>query len=90
MGQIDRPTVVGDAAMSRSTYFFQECPTCGRALQVRVEHLGKLVVCNHCSGRFEACDPESAVYPPSDSSLSILERADQLINSVSRRRLHPR
>ncbi len=50
--------------MSRNTYFVQECPTCGRNLQVRVQYLGKQVVCQHCSARFEACDPSSAGYPP--------------------------
>ena len=58
--------------MSRSTYFVQECPTCGRNLQVRVQYLGKQVVCQHCSARFEACDPGSAAYPPPPSSLSLL------------------
>ena len=66
-----------------ATYFVQECPTCGRNLQVRIEYLGKRVVCQHCSARFEACDPTSAAYPPMDSSLSILARADHLIESVS-------
>jgi hypothetical protein len=61
------------------TYFVQECPTCGRNLQVRVEYLGKRVVCQHCKARFEACDPASAAYPPMESSLSLLARADQLL-----------
>jgi hypothetical protein len=67
-----------------TTYFVQECPTCGRNLQVRIEYLGKRVVCQHCKARFQACDPDSAAYPPMDSSLSILARADQLIESSSR------
>jgi DNA-directed RNA polymerase subunit RPC12/RpoP len=67
-----------------TTYFVQECPTCGRNLQVRIEYLGKRVVCQHCKARFQACDPDSAAYPPMDSSLSILARADQLIESASR------
>ncbi len=69
--------------MPRSTYFVQECPTCGRNLQVRVEYLGKLVVCQHCSARFEACQPGSAAYPPPSSSLSLLERAEQLLQSTA-------
>jgi hypothetical protein len=67
-----------------ATYFVQECPTCGRNLQVRVEYLGKRVVCQHCKARFEACDPSSAAYPPMESSLSMLARADQLIESATR------
>ena len=69
--------------MSRSTYFVQECPTCGRNLQVRVQYLGKQVVCQHCGARFEACDPSSGAYPPPSSSLSVLERAEQLLQSTS-------
>jgi len=65
--------------MSRSAYFYQECPTCGRTLQVRVSYLGKDVICQHCHGQFEACDPESALYPPSGSGLGILQRAEQLL-----------
>jgi len=69
--------------MSRSTYFVQECPTCGRNLQVRVEYLGKQVECNHCHARFEASEPGSAEYLSADSGLSLLERAEQLLQSAS-------
>jgi DNA-directed RNA polymerase subunit RPC12/RpoP len=69
--------------MSRSTYFVQECPTCGRNLQIRVQYLGKQVVCQHCSARFEAYDASSAAYPPPTSSLSLLERAEQLLQSAT-------
>ena len=65
--------------MPRSTYFVQECPTCGRNLQVRVDYLGKSVVCQHCGAQFQACEPSSADYPPMESSLSMLERAEQLL-----------
>jgi hypothetical protein len=69
--------------MSRSTYFVQECPTCGRNLQIRVQYLGKQVVCQHCSARFEAYDPTNAAYPSPSSSLSLLERAEQLLSASS-------
>jgi hypothetical protein len=75
--------VAGDAAMPRNTYFVQECPTCGRNLQVRVEYLGKQVVCQHCGARFEACEPGSAAYPPPNSGLSLLERAEQLLQTTA-------
>jgi len=65
--------------MPRSTYFVQECPTCGRNLQVRVEYLGKQVVCQHCGARFDACEPGSDAYPPMGSGLSLLERAEHLL-----------
>ena len=70
--------------MANKTYFVQECPTCGRNLQVRVEYMGKGVICQHCGAEFLACDPNSGFYPPGESSLSILERADQLIDSAAK------
>jgi DNA-directed RNA polymerase subunit RPC12/RpoP len=69
--------------MAGATYYVQECPTCGRNLQVRVEYLGKRVACQHCRARFEACDPSSAAYPPTESSLSLLARADELIEAAT-------
>jgi DNA-directed RNA polymerase subunit RPC12/RpoP len=69
--------------MAGATYYVQECPTCGRNLQVRVEYLGKKVACRHCSARFVARDPSSMDYDPCDSSASMLARADQLIEAAS-------
>ncbi len=66
-------------------YFVQECPTCGRSLQIRVAYLGRRVVCQHCNGHFEAFDPASAAYPPCDSGPSLLQRADELLETVDRR-----
>ena len=76
--------------MARTTYFNQECPTCGRSLQVRVDFLGKEVICKHCHGQFEACDPGSKVYPPSDSGIAILRRAGELLNSSDDGKPRPR
>lgn len=70
-------------------YFVQECPTCGRSLQIRVAYLGRQVVCQHCNGLFEACDPASAAYPPSDSGIALLRRADELLESVAMRNTLP-
>jgi hypothetical protein len=69
--------------MPRSTYYVQECPTCGRNLQIRVEYLGKVVECQHCHARFEACEPGSMECSAVDSGLSLLERAEQLLQSAS-------
>jgi DNA-directed RNA polymerase subunit RPC12/RpoP len=74
--------------MSRPTYFVQECPTCGRNLQVRVEYLGRQVVCQHCHARFEATDP--AAYAAADSGASLLQRADELLETVDHWRVRPR
>jgi DNA-directed RNA polymerase subunit RPC12/RpoP len=67
--------------MPHNTYFVQECPTCGRKLEVRIQYLGKQVVCQHCGARFEAYDAGSAAYPPPPSSISLLERAEQLLTA---------
>jgi hypothetical protein len=71
--------------MAGVTYFIQECPTCGRKLQVRVTHLGKRVACHHCSAQFAACDPQSPESPASDSSVTLLARVDQLLEASARR-----
>ena len=70
----------------KTAYYFQECPTCGRSLRVRVAYLGKHIVCQHCQARFEACDPDSGEPLPSESGVALLRRADELIESVRRRR----
>lgn len=67
--------------MADNVYFVQECPTCGRNLQVRVKYLGKRVACQHCGAKFEACDPASGTYPPMESSLSLLVRAEELLEA---------
>ena len=70
--------------MSNSMYFGQECPTCGRQLLIRVEHLGRRMVCEHCRGRFVARDPASAPAPLQDD---LLRRADALLESLETERM---
>ncbi len=76
--------------MTRATFFVQECPTCGRRLQVKVMYLGKKVVCQHCSGSFEARDPANAMADPAASGVALLQRAEQLLASVGETRPRPR
>ncbi|QDU56464.1 response regulator [Aeoliella mucimassa] len=64
--------------MPNSTYFVQECSTCGRKLQVRIEYLGKNVVCQHCGAKFAAVDHSTGDLHD-DTSMSVLQRADELI-----------
>ena len=71
--------------MAGITYFVQECPTCGRRAQVRVTYFGKRVACRHCGAQFTDCDPQSPEYPPLDSSLALLTRADQLLEASASR-----
>lgn len=40
------------------TYYLQSCPTCGRHLQIRIEYMGRRVICYHCSASFIAQEPE--------------------------------
>jgi hypothetical protein len=82
-GPVEYLPVVGDSDMPRSTYFVQECPTCGRNLQVRVEYLGRQLECQHCHAQFYACEPGSAPDLEGDSGLSLLERAEMLLQSAS-------
>ena len=71
--------------MSSSTYFSQECPTCGRNLRIRVEYLGKLLVCQHCHGQLYARDTVNVSIDEADDSSKILKRADELLASVDHR-----
>jgi hypothetical protein len=75
--------------MSGSTYFVQECPTCGRRLHVRVDYLGKRVVCQHCRGAFIAFDPAGAAYPRAQTE-SFLRRIDQLLQYRGEQAIRPR
>lgn len=72
--------------MPRSTYFVQECPTCGRTVHVRVEYLGKRVVCRHCQARFEACDSAHGGCPPPGSGVALLRRAEELLQAAAGRK----
>ena len=71
----------GELVMSSGTYFIQDCPTCGRSLRIKVEHLGRQLACQHCSGKLEARDPDDIANTP-DSSVALLQRAEQLLNQT--------
>ena len=73
--------------MSNSTYFVQECPTCGRSLQIRVEYLGKRMTCQHCQGQFVAIDPVSIRYDSAEERNVLLRRADELLRSAAKRKV---
>lgn len=69
--------------MPKLTYFVQECPTCGRRLEVRVEYLGKAVNCQHCGGQFVASDPANAGAPLVETTEDVLRRAEQLLQMTA-------
>lgn len=76
--------------MSSPTYFVQECPTCGRRLHIRVEHLGRQVVCQHCSGKFVASDPAAESGRSPESAHTLLRRVDELLQDTPQPTSHPR
>ena len=76
--------------MASTVYFDQECPICGRLLQVRLAYLGRKVACQHCHGEFEAADPAHSSIPIVDGGSSILRRADELLDSVEQVKSRPR
>ncbi len=66
--------------MSSATFFVQRCPICGRRLRIRVEYLGRTLVCQHCGARFVAADPVGSSDQP--STQPVLQRANQLLESA--------
>jgi len=72
--------------MSNSTYFSQACPTCGRRLMIRVEYLGKRVVCQHCQGQFDARDGSTIRCDCPEDACELLRRADELLESAAQQR----
>jgi hypothetical protein len=72
--------------MANSTYFIQGCPTCGRRLLIRVEYLGKSVVCQHCQGRLVATDPATVCVDPVENRNALLRRADELLQAAAQRK----
>jgi len=70
--------------MPHSVYFYQECPTCGRSLRIRVDFLGRDVACPHCRGHLIAADSSNS--PSLSDSAILLHRADELIEQAERRK----
>lgn len=71
--------------MPGSVFYVQPCPACGRNLQVRVDYLGKGIACQHCQASFVA-QQATRTPLPSESGLALLDRADELLRAVERRR----
>lgn len=76
--------------MFGATYFVQACPICGRNLQVRLEYLGRAILCPHCQGQFTAADQATEPAKSSDSGEYLLNRAEELLSSAERRTRPPR
>jgi hypothetical protein len=72
-----------------STFFVQECPTCGRHLQIRLELLGRQIACPQCEAPIEACDSIANSSRPHDSA-ELLLRAEELLATADARKNHPK
>jgi hypothetical protein len=87
--QLGCPSMEG-TDMSRSAYFMQECGTCGRSLRIRVEYLGKRVVCQHCKSQFCAADAVGKSNSPVKVESVVLKKADQLLAAADELKNRPR
>jgi hypothetical protein len=74
--------------MSHTTFFVQECPTCGRRLQIRVVYLGKRLYCQHCGGPFLAADSAASPLRSEPASARLLERAEELLAFAEQQKSH--
>jgi hypothetical protein len=68
--------------MMHKVFFVQECPTCGRSLEIGVAYLGREVYCRHCHARFVAQPSDTPVRDPAEAD-SLIRRAEQLIEESS-------
>lgn len=71
--------------MPRSMYFVQECPVCGRPVQVRAVYLGRQVSCQHCGGQFLASDPADPCNRQTGARMGLLDRAQMLLDQSALR-----
>ncbi len=71
--------------MFRFPHFAQECPVCGRPLEVRVEYLGHRVSCLHCGGVFVASDPADGGDLSMERGNRVIRRAEQLLQMATHR-----
>lgn len=72
--------------MSKSTFFVQNCPTCSRALEVRVWYLGREVMCRHCGAPFIASLPDNSGGGNGIGDSALMRRVDELLDMVDRQR----
>jgi hypothetical protein len=75
----------GEKQMTNSVRFAKVCPTCGRALQVPVELLGKDVCCHGCGAGFKATSSEPTLPKTSED---IDEKVDRLIQEADKQLQH--
>jgi hypothetical protein len=79
------PTLPQRWSVFSTMYYQQSCPTCGRSLRIRVAYLGRKVYCQHCHAAFMASEPGSEQLSTGDSSVGLLQRAEELLEMASRK-----
>jgi len=60
-------------------YFNQDCPCCGRGMRVRVELLGREIICSHCTTISVAGEEQDSW------RLGLMRRSSIAINSIANR-----
>lgn len=74
--------VDGVHAMTGATFFVRSCPTCGRMLEIRIELLGRVVACQHCSAQFRA-GMQSETQLNDRRVEQLLAQADQQLHEIT-------
>ncbi len=62
-----------------ATTFTQDCPICGRRVEVSADHRKLTITCPHCHGAFLAHEPPTRDGKPHDRPESLMLRADRLL-----------
>jgi len=70
--------------IKRISYTLQQCPVCGRPLEVAAEHRGRRVTCTHCRGRFRADGADNHLNAMDHRVRRVLRRADRLLAMAGR------
>jgi DNA-directed RNA polymerase subunit RPC12/RpoP len=71
--------------MPARNIYLQNCPVCGRPLEISAEYRGRKLNCRHCGGHFTAIDPSSPFFAAQNSSNALLRRADRLLDLCARK-----
>lgn len=74
-------SIMGD---TMSVRFSNECPTCGRRVEIRASLLGCTVACQHCGAEFTA-NPNEDLINRSDSGDDLLERVERALQRAEKR-----
>jgi hypothetical protein len=75
--------------MMQLTHVVEDCPICGRPVEVASEAIGREVACGHCRGQFvvfESADGETTAVVSGETNL--LERADRLLELTAQEADH--